>query len=241
MQPSSSGSAFRHLDTITALFTAVLIISNIASSAKIIDLGVSLLGLPLCFDGGTLVFPLSYVLGDIFTEVYGFRASRRVILTGFAALALTALVFFALGALPAEALWEKDGGAAAYRAVLGGVSSGGIMLASLIGYLAGEFSNAAVLVWMKKLTRGRFLWARTIGSTLAGELLDSLMFVLAASVAGVFPWELFASLVCTNYLVKCLIEALMTPLTYLAVFNLKKAENSGNRREACANRREGQP
>ena len=223
----TSSVRFRRLDTVTALFVAVLIISNIASSAKIVDLGVSFLGTPLCFDGGTLVFPLSYVLGDIFTEVYGFRASRRVIWTGFAALALTGLVFFVLGALPGEALWEKAGGSGAYTAILGGVSSGGLMAASLLGYLAGEFSNAAVLSGMKAASGGRFLWARTIGSTLVGELLDTLVFVLTACFTGAFPWELFTALVYANYIFKCLMEALMTPLTYLAVFKLRKAETSG--------------
>jgi uncharacterized integral membrane protein (TIGR00697 family) len=220
----SSGHRFRYLDTVTAFFVTVLIVSNIASSAKIVDTGVSLGGMPLGFDGGTLVFPLSYVFGDILTEVYGFRASRKVIWTGFGALALTALVFFILSVLPGEAVWEASVGDAAYRAVLGGVSSGAIMLASLSGYLSGEFSNALVLSRMKVATEGRLLWARTIGSTLVGELLDSLVFVFVATLAGVFPRELFAALVCTNYLLKCLIEFLMTPLTYLAVFKLKKAE-----------------
>jgi uncharacterized integral membrane protein (TIGR00697 family) len=104
------------------------------------------------------------------------------------------------------------------------MSTGGIALASLLGYWAGEFSNSAVLSRMKVLTKGRFLWARTIGSTLVGELLDSLIFVSMASVAGVFGWELFFTLVLTNYLFKCLVEALMTPLTYLAAAKLKKAE-----------------
>jgi uncharacterized integral membrane protein (TIGR00697 family) len=207
-----------------ACFVAVLIISNVASSAKIVDLGISLFGFPLAFDGGTLVFPVSYVFGDILTEVYGFRASRRVIWMGFAALALSSLVFFLLRLLPGEAAWEHEVGSAAYDAVLGGMSSGGIALASLLGYWAGEFSNSVVLSRMKVLTKGRFLWARTMGSTLVGELLDSLVIVLAASLTGVFGWGLFFTLVRTNYILKCLVEAAVTPLTYLAVRKLKKAE-----------------
>jgi uncharacterized integral membrane protein (TIGR00697 family) len=207
-----------------AFFVAVLIVSNVASSAKIVDLGFSLFGLPLAFDGGTLLFPLSYVFGDILTEVYGFRSSRRVIWTGFAALALSSLVFFVLRALPAESSWEGYAGSAAYDAILGGMSTGGIALASLLGYWAGEFSNSVVLSKVKVLMRGRLLWVRTIGSTLIGELLDSLIFVLVASLAGIFGWELFWSLVLTNYLLKCGIEALMTPLTYGAVHLLKKGE-----------------
>jgi uncharacterized integral membrane protein (TIGR00697 family) len=207
-----------------AFFVAVLITSNVASSAKIVDLGFSFFGIPLAFDGGTLLFPLSYVFGDILTEVYGFRASRRVIWTGFAALALSSLIFLALRLLPAEAVWEDYAGSAAYDAILGGMSTGGIALASLVGYWVGEFSNSAVLSRIKVLMKGRFLWIRTIGSTLIGELLDSIVFVLIASVTGVFGWELFVTLVLTNYLFKCLIEALMTPVTYIAVYRLKKAE-----------------
>jgi uncharacterized integral membrane protein (TIGR00697 family) len=207
-----------------AFFVAVLITSNVASSAKIVDLGFSLFTVRLAFDGGTLLFPLSYVFGDILTEVYGFRASRRVIWTGFAALALASLIFLLLRSLPAEEAWEGYAGSAAYDAILGGMSTGGIALASLLGYWVGEFSNSAILSRMKILMRGKHLWVRTIGSTLVGEFLDSLVFVSVASLTGVFGWELFVSLVITNYLFKCTIEVLMTPLTYLAVGKLKKAE-----------------
>jgi uncharacterized integral membrane protein (TIGR00697 family) len=222
--PAPSSPTYKHLDLVTAFFTAILIISNVASSAKIVDLGFSLFGIRLAFDGGTLLFPLSYVFGDILTEVYGFRAGRKVIWTGFAALALSSLVFFLLRLLPGDADWENTAGSAAYSAILGGMSSGGIALASLLGYLAGEFSNSALLSRIKVLMEGRFLWVRTITSTLAGEFLDSLVFVFIASLAGVFSWSLFPSLVFTNYLLKCGIEALMTPVTYGAVHILKKSE-----------------
>ncbi|GHV29162.1 transporter [Spirochaetia bacterium] len=217
--------SFRYLDLVMAFFVTVLIVSNVASSAKIVDLGFSLAGIRLAFDGGTLLFPLSYVFGDILTEVYGFGASRRVIWTGFAALAVSSLVFLLLRLLPADAEWEAYAGSAAYDAILGGMSTGGIALASLAGYLVGEFSNSVVLSRVKVLMKGRLLWVRTIGSTLVGELLDSLVFVFIASLTGVFGWELFASLVLTNYLLKCAIEVIMTPMTYLAVFKLKKAES----------------
>jgi uncharacterized integral membrane protein (TIGR00697 family) len=207
-----------------SFFVAILIISNVASSAKVVDLGFSLFGLRLAFDGGTLLFPLSYVFGDILTEVYGFRASRRVIWTGFAAMALSSLLFFVLRLLPADAVWEEYAGSAAFDAILSGMSSGGIALASLLGYLAGEFSNSVIMVLLKATMKERFLWVRTIGSTLVGELLDSLVFVLVASLTGVFGWELFLSLVFTNYLFKCTIEIIMTPVTYLAVFKLKASE-----------------
>jgi uncharacterized integral membrane protein (TIGR00697 family) len=207
-----------------AFFVAILIISNVASSAKIVDLGFSLFGVGLAFDGGTLLFPLSYVFGDVLTEVYGFRASRRVIWTGFAALALASFIFLVLRFLPGDREWESYAGSAAYDAILGGMSSGGIALASLLGYWVGEFSNSAILSRMKVLMKGKLLWVRTIASTLAGEFLDSLVFVFIASLTGVFGWELFLTLVLTNYLFKCAVEALMTPATYLAVGGLKKAE-----------------
>jgi uncharacterized integral membrane protein (TIGR00697 family) len=221
---------YRYLDLVMAAFVAVLIVSNVASSAKIVDLGFSLFGflgipaVPLAFDGGTLLFPLSYVFGDILTEVYGFRSSRRVIWAGFAALALASLIFFLLRVLPADAGWEAYAGSAAYDAILGGMSTGGIALASLLGYWVGEFSNSAVLSRVKVLMKGKFLWVRTIGSTLVGELLDTLVFVTVASLTGVFGWELFATLVLTNYLFKCSIEVIMTPVTYLTVRQLKKKE-----------------
>jgi uncharacterized integral membrane protein (TIGR00697 family) len=209
-----------------AFFVAILITSNVASSAKIVDLGFSVFGIRLAFDGGTLVFPLSYVFGDILTEVYGFRASRRVIWTGFAALALSSLLFLLLRALPSEAEWEGYAGSAAYDAILGGMSTGGMALASLAGYWTGEFANSIVLSRMKVLMKGKLLWVRTIGSTLAGELLDSLVFVSIACLTGVFSWVSFVSLTFTNYIFKCAVEVLMTPVTYLAVIRLKKAEGT---------------
>ncbi|MDR1148675.1 MAG: queuosine precursor transporter [Spirochaetaceae bacterium] len=207
-----------------SFFVMTLILSNVASSAKIVDLGFSIFGLPLAFDGGTLIFPLSYVLGDILTEVYGFKASRRVIWTGFCALVLSSLVFFLLRVLPADPVWETYAGTAAYDAILGGMSTGGIAIASLAGYFAGEFSNSVVLSKVKIAMKGRLLFVRTIGSTLVGEFLDSVIFVSIACFTGVFGWELFFTLIVTNYILKCLVEALMTPVTYIAVYKLKKAE-----------------
>ena len=217
---------FRYLDFIIALFVAVLITSNVASSAKIVDLKFSVMGMGLAFDGGTLLFPLSYVIGDLLTEVYGFRAARRAIWTGFIVLAISALFFFILRILPAEETWETYAGTAAYDAILGGMSRGGIVLASLSGYLVGEFFNSVIHSRIKVLMKGRLLWVRTIGSSLIGELLDSLVFVGIASLAGVFPRELFATLVFTNYLFKLSFEVLVTPLTYFSVWFLKKAEGS---------------
>lgn len=215
----------RYLDLITALFVTVLVVSNIASSAKIVDWGFSILGVRVAFDAGTLLFPVSYIFGDILTEVYGYKHSRRVIWTGFFCLGLSAFFFWIVRLLPGESTWQQYAGQAAYNAILGGMSTGAIVLASLLGYWTGEFSNSFTLAEMKILTRGRWLWTRTIGSTLVGELVDSLIFILVASLFKVFPWSLFITLVMTNYLFKCSIEALMTPITYLVVNGLKQREH----------------
>lgn len=217
--------SYRYLDFITALFVTVLVVSNIASSAKIVDWGFSLFGVRMAFDAGTLLFPVSYIFGDILTEVYGYKRSRRVIWTGFFCLGLSAFVFWIVRILPGEATWQQYAGQTAYDAILGGMSSGGIVLASLLGYWTGEFSNSFTLAKMKIFTQGRWLWSRTIGSTLVGELVDSLVFISIASLFRVFPWSLFVTLVMTNYLFKCSIEALMTPITYLVVNGLKRREH----------------
>ena len=216
---------YRYLDLIMAVFVTVLVVSNIASSAKIVDWGFSLVGVPMAFDAGTILFPVSYIFGDILTEVYGYKMSRRVIWAGFVCLALSAVVFWIIRLMPGEATWQGYAGDEAYNAILGGMSTGGIVLASLAGYLTGEFTNSFILAKMKVLTEGRWLWARTIGSTIFGQLVDTLMFVVVASVFGVFPWSLFLTLTVTNYLFKCAVEALMTPVTYFAVGALKRAED----------------
>jgi len=220
----------RYLDIIMAFFVAILISSNIASSAKIVDLGITIFGfwiippVNLAFDGGTLLFPLAYVLGDILTEVYGFRSARRVIWTGFIALSLVSLFFFILSILPADAIWEEYAGTEAYKAILGGMSTGGIAIASLSAYIIGEFTNSVILSRLKVLMKGRSLWIRVIGSSLVGQLLDSLVFVFIASLTGVFGWELFITLVLTNYFLKVSIEVIVFPFTFLTVRKLKEKE-----------------
>jgi uncharacterized integral membrane protein (TIGR00697 family) len=216
---------YRYFDLIMAVFVTVLVISNIASSAKIVDWGIRPFGLPLAFDAGTILFPISYVFGDVLTEVYGYRRSRRVIWAGFSCLGLSALVLWIIRMMPGEATWQQYAGDEAYNAILGGMSTGGIVLASLAGYWVGDFTNSFILAKLKVLTNGRWLWLRTIGSTIVGQLLDTLVFVVIASVFGVFPWTLFVTLTVTNYLFKCGVEALMTPVTYGVVNALKRAEN----------------
>jgi uncharacterized integral membrane protein (TIGR00697 family) len=220
----SQSNSFKYLDVLASFFVAILLISNIASSAKIVDLGFSLFTIPLVFDGGTLLFPLVYVLADVLTEVYGYKTAKRVIWTGFAVMALTTLVFFILGILPPETYWETEVGSSAFSAILGGMSYGGIVLASLSAYLVGEFSNAIIISKIKVLMKGRMLWVRTIGSSLVGQFLDTIIFVLIATATGVFMREIFWSLVLTNYILKCGIEVLMTPFTYLTCNFLKRKE-----------------
>ena len=216
---------YRYYDFVAATFVAVLLISNIASAAKIVDWGISILGLPLAFDGGTLLFPISYIFGDILTEVYGYNRSRRIIWAGFGAALLMAGTFWIIGKMPGEAMWQQYAGQSAYDAILGGVASGGIVLASLTAYFAGEFSNSVILAKMKVLTEGRFLWMRTIGSTLVGEGVDTVIFILTATLFGVFPPEIALSLIVANYIFKVSIEVLFTPITYAIVNFLKSAEH----------------
>jgi uncharacterized integral membrane protein (TIGR00697 family) len=205
------GLGYRYFDLITALFVAVLLISNVASS-KILRLG------PFTFDGGTLLFPISYIFGDILTEVYGYRRSRRVIWTGFGCAGLMAGVLALVGALPPAEGWQYQD---AYEAILG--TTPRIVLGSLIAYFAGEFSNSYTLAKMKILTQGRWLWTRTIGSTLVGEGVDTILFVTIA-FAGTLPWPLFWSIITSNYIFKVGLEAAMTPVTYQITSFLKQAE-----------------
>jgi hypothetical protein len=215
---------FKFLDIIMVTFVTVLVLSNIASSAKIIDWGISIGQIPLNFDAGTLLFPISYILGDVITEVYGFKRSRRIIWIGFGTLIFSALVFWLVQALPGEETWQNSVGQEAFNQILGGMSSGGIILASLAGYFAGSFSNAILMSLMKILTKGKLLWTRTIGSTIVGEAVDTFTFILVATLVGVFPWSLFWSLTVTNYIFKVGFETLVTPFTYLIVNGLKRAE-----------------
>lgn len=219
---------YRYFDFIMAGFVTVLLTSNIASSAKIIDWGVSLplIGLALAFDAGTLLFPISYIFGDVLTEVYGYAASRRVIWVGFAMAGLMGFTLWLVARLPGEAAWQQSTGQAAYDAVLGGVSRGGILIASIVAYFCGEFSNSFVLAKMKVWTGGRYLWSRTIGSTLVGEGIDSAIFVTIACAFGVFPWSAALSIIVANYIFKVGIEVLFTPVTYRVVSWLKRAEQS---------------
>jgi len=215
---------FKYLDIVTVSFAVILILSNFASSAKIIDWGFSLGKVRMAFDAGTVFFPFAYIFGDVLTEVYGYSRSRRVIWLGFGALVFSFLMFLLIRLLPGEASWQQTVGQPAFDSILGGVSFGGIVLSSILGYLFGSFSNAVVMALVKSMTKGKFLWVRTISSTIIGEFFDSLIFVAVATLTGVFPRELFWSLTLTNYIFKVLVEILFTPATYKIVNKLKQAE-----------------
>jgi len=202
---------YKHFDIILGLFVAVLLISNIAST-KIVRLG------PFNFDGGTILFPLAYIFGDILTEVYGFKRSRRVIWLGFFSALLMSAILMIVGYLPAAAGWENQD---AYQKILGLTPR--IVVASLIAYFSGEFANSVTLAKMKVWTKGKWLWARTIGSTLVGEGLDTLLFVLIAFL-GVLPANLLIAVIVSNYVFKCGVEIICTPLTYKIVGFLKRSE-----------------
>ncbi len=201
----------KYFGAISVFFVSVLLISNIAST-KIVDLKW------FVFDGGTLLFPLSYIFGDILTEVYGYKRTKQVIWLGFFMALLMALVFMIVGALPPAADWNNQ---EAYDAILGLTPR--IVIASLIAYFFGAFSNSYVLAKMKIWTNGEKLWSRTIGSTLVGQLLDSTIFILIA-FWGILPGSLLITLIFSNYLFKSLVEILFTPVTYKAVRFLKKNE-----------------
>jgi queuosine precursor transporter len=203
---------FKYFHIITGLFVAVLIISNIAST-KILNLGW------FTFDGGTLLFPLAYIFGDILTEVYGYSRSRKVIWTGFFSLVLATITFYIVGLLPSASGWINQD---AYNSILGVVPR--IALASIIAYFAGEFSNAFILAKMKIRTKGKLLWARTIGSTVIGELLDTTLFVLIAFL-GVLDAKLLLAVIISNYIFKVSVEVVFTPITYKIIGFLKKQEN----------------
>jgi queuosine precursor transporter len=202
---------YKYFDIIAGLFVAVLLISNIAST-KIVQLW------KFTFDGGTILFPLSYIFGDILTEVYGYRKSRRVIWIGFFSALLMSLTLMLIGLIKPAAGWEFQ---EAYMKILGQTPR--IVAASLIGYFAGEFSNSFVLAKMKILTRGRWLFTRTIGSTIIGEGIDTVLFVTIA-FAGLYTWRLLSLIIISNYIFKVLLEIVLTPATYKIVGFLKRRE-----------------
>lgn len=196
---------------VTASFVTVLITSNILA-VKLIKIG------PLDMDAGNIIFPISYIFGDILTEVYGYGRSRRVIWLGFLCNLFAVTAFAAAQRIPPAPFWE---GQSAYETILGFTPR--ILVASFCAYLCGEFMNSYVLAKMKLMTKGKHLWTRTIGSTMAGQAVDSTIFVTVA-FAGVYPASDLMGVVASQWLFKTGYEALMTPVTYKVVNFLKREE-----------------
>ncbi len=203
-----------------AAFVTVLLCANLIGVQKVTFIDLPFYG-EYIYGAGVLFFPLSYLFGDILTEVYGYKRSRRVIWAGFGALIFASLMAYIVTSLPAASTMpiEQQN---AVNAIFG--QTWRIVLASLLAFWAGEFMNSFVLAKMKILTEGKYLWARTIGSTVAGEAVDSLIFYPGAFL-GTWPTEQVIAVMIGNYFLKVLWEVLATPLTYAIVGFLKRAEN----------------
>ena len=195
---------------LTTLFCVILIISNIASTKMTQFAGFTL-------DAGTILFPLSYIFWDVFAEVYGWKVSKKIILLGFASILLSALILYIVQILPSADFWSNQ---TSYEAILGLVPR--ITLGSIFGYLAGSFSNAWSLLAIRKVTGQKWLWMRTVGSTLVGQTFDSTVFCLIAFLGTMGDVDL-VHLIVSNVLFKVLIEALFTPITYRIVAYMKRA------------------
>jgi uncharacterized integral membrane protein (TIGR00697 family) len=211
------GAHLRYFDFVMAAFVTILLLSNVIGAGKVAM--VTLPGIGVWpFGAGILFFPISYVLGDVLTEVYGYARARRCIWTGFAALLFMAFMSWVVVALPPAETWK---GQQAYEQVFGQVPR--IVLASIIAFWAGEFANSYVLAKMKLWTKGRHLWSRTIGSTLVGQAVDSVIFYPLA-FWGVWNTPTLVAVLLTQWALKVAWEALLTPVTYAVVGFLKRRE-----------------
>jgi uncharacterized integral membrane protein (TIGR00697 family) len=215
-----AGGHFRYYDFVMAAFVVILVLSNVVGAAKLA--AVDLFGRQFIFGAGILFFPVSYVIGDILTEVYGYGRARRCIWAGFGALAFLALMTMVVVALPPAPDW---GGQAAYESVFGklGTQTLRIVGASMLAFWAGEFVNSFVLARLKLLTRGRLLWTRTIGSTVFGQAVDSLIFYPIAFY-GVWTQDQLLIVMFTQWALKVGWEVILTPFTYIVVGFLKRRE-----------------
>jgi queuosine precursor transporter len=217
---SPHGEGYRYYELVMVAFVTVLVCSNLIGPAKIAQLDVPLFG-TLTFGAGVLFFPISYVFGDVLTEVYGYARSRRVIWAGFAALGFASLMAWVIVELPPAPFWHNQG---AYEIAFG--STWRIASASLVAFLAGEFVNSYVLAKMKVLTSGRWLWTRTIGSTIFGEGVDSVLFYpLAFYGTGIMPDDKLPLVMFAQFAAKVGVEIVFTPFTYKVVGALKRAEH----------------
>ena len=225
MSAASQTRVYKYYDLIMAAFVCVLLCANLIGVSKITQF--TLFGQIFVFGAGNLFFPLSYLFGDVLTEVYGYARSRKVVWAGFTSLAFASFMSFVVVHMPPAQGWQ---GQATIEAAFG--STWRIALASLIGYFCGEFANSFTLAKLKVITEGRKLWSRTIGSTIVGEACDTLVFYPLAfySVPGVdwlsTAWtnDLLLSVMIANYCIKVGWEVVATPFTYVVVNALKRAE-----------------
>lgn len=217
---------YRYFPLVTSIFVTCLVVSNIIA-VKLANFGAAPLLGPLFLPVAVIVFPVSYIFGDVLTEVYGYARARQVIWIGFACNLLAVLAIWTGGLLPAAPFWNAGVYASpaaaqtAYEAILG--FSPRLLLASFTAYLAGEFLNSFVLAKLKIATSGRWLWMRTISSTCAGQLADSALFITIA-FAGIVPTPALGRLIITQWLFKSAFEAAATPLTYVVINFLKRTE-----------------
>jgi uncharacterized integral membrane protein (TIGR00697 family) len=211
---------YRYFDLIMAAFVTVLLCSNLIGVHKVSSVRLPIIG-EYIYGTGVLFFPLSYLFGDILTEVYGFARSRKVIWAGFAALAFASLMSFVVTSLPPASTMAPEQ-QAAVNMIFG--QTWRIVLASLLAFWAGEFVNSFVLAKMKLMTSGKYLWTRTIGSTIAGEAIDSAIFYPLAFL-GTWDTAQVVSVMIGNYFIKVLWEVFATPVTYKIVGFLKRAEH----------------
>jgi uncharacterized integral membrane protein (TIGR00697 family) len=211
---------YKYFDLIMAAFVAVLLCSDIIGVQKVSYIRLPFIG-EYIYGAGVLFFPISYFFGDILTEVYGYKRSRRVIWAGFAALAFASLMSYIVTSLPVASTMSPEQNSA-INMMFG--QTWRIVLASLLAFWAGEFANSFVLAKLKVLTNGKLLWTRTIGSTAVGEAVDSSIFYPLAFF-GTWSNEQVISVMIGNYVIKVLWEAVSTPLTYAVVNFLKRAEN----------------
>jgi len=204
---------YRYYDLVMAAFVTVLLCANLIGPGKVAKIG------PLTFGAGVLFFPISYIFGDVLTEVYGYARARKVVWAGFAAEAFASFMAFVVVSFPPAPSWPHQ---AAYETVFG--ATWRIVLASLLAFWAGEFCNSYVLAKMKVFSGGRHLYQRTIGSTIAGEAVDSLIFYPIAFL-GIWSKDQLLTVMVTNYAIKVGWEALATPITYRVVAWLKRVEH----------------
>ena len=211
---------YRYYEFVMAAFVAVLICANLIGPAKIVQVELPLAG-TLIFGAGVLFFPISYVFGDILTEVYGYARARRVIWAGFGGLIFASFMAYVVVALPPAPFWNNQ---EAYEIAFG--NAWRVAGASMIAYFCGEFVNSFVLAKMKILTAGKWLWTRTIGSTIFGEGVDSLLFYpLAFYGTGIIPDDKLIPVMLFQFVAKVLVEVAFTPITYQIVGFLKRAEH----------------